>query len=80
MVLLLISANCRFRTGLSTLISPFYMSLSNILVRSITHRSREDVLSRSIPVASLKVSLIVANTITVERRAFTTGFQAVLED
>ena len=29
---------------------------------------------------SLKVSLIVANTITAERRAFTAGFQAVLED
>ena len=34
-----------------------------------------DVLSRSIPLASLRVSLIVANTITAEWRAFT-----VLED
>ena len=39
-----------------------------------------DVLSRSIPLASLRVSLIVANAITVERRAFTAEFQAVLED
>ena len=29
---------------------------------------------------SLGVSLIVANTITAERPAFTAGFQAVLED
>ena len=39
-----------------------------------------DVLSRSIPLASLKVSLIVDNAITAERRAFAAGFQAVLED
>ena len=39
-----------------------------------------DVLFRSIPLASLKVSLIVAKAITAERRAFTAEFQAVLED
>ena len=39
-----------------------------------------DVLSRSIPFASLRVSLIVAKTITAERRAFQAGFQTVLED
>ena len=39
-----------------------------------------DVLFRSIPLASLRVSLIVANTITAERRVFTAGFQVVLEN
>ena len=71
------SANCRLRAGLSTLVRPFYMSLSDVVVRS---QKPSDVFPRSIPFASLRVLLIVANTITAERRAFTAGFQAVLED
>ena len=49
MVLLLISANCRFRAGLSTLVRPFYMSLSDVLVRSITHRSRQMYFPKAFP-------------------------------
>ena len=64
------SANCRLRAGLSTLVRPFYMLLSDVVVRSITHRSRLNVLSRSIPLASLRVSLIVAN------RCWTTGIHS----
>ena len=77
------SANCRLRAGLSTLVGlkPFYMSLSDVVVRSITHRSQQMYFPETgIPFASLRVSLTVANTITAERRAFTAGFQAVLED
>ena len=37
-------------------------------------------LSRGIPLTSLRDSFIVANTMTVERLAFTAGFEAVLDD
>ena len=73
------SANSRLRAGLSTLVRPFYMSLSDVVVRSITHKSRQMYFPEAF-LASLRVSLIVATTITAERRAFTAGFQAVLED
>ena len=72
------SANGRLRVGLSTLVRPFTCRSQTFLsVQSPTEAVRCTV-SRSIPLASLKVSLIVANAITAEQRAFAAGFQAVL--
>ena len=68
------SANCRLRAGQSTRFTPFYMSLTDVFCPFNHPHRPADVLYRSIPLASFGVSLIVANTITAERLAFTAGF------
>ena len=50
------------------------------IVHILTWYIEHHPLSRGIPLTSLRVSLIVANTVTAERLAFTAGFEAVLED
>ena len=50
------------------------------IVHILTWYIEHHPLSRGIPLISLRVSLIIANTVAAERLAFTAGFEAVLED